>query len=313
MQSGEARVDSTGLIKRMRLRYAGVCARCGVTIGVGAVADYHRAARVVTCVECPPRARNGAAGGSLHEPSTAAMPQAELRRAEDVDRAPEAPVLHHVDGVAGASAAQEYRRRHDARRERVTGVYPRMGRLLLTVFDDPQSTQAWSIGAVGEQQLGGMLATIAGPQLRVLHDRRIPGSRANIDHLVVSPTGVHVVDAKRYRNQRPDVRVEGGLLTPRRRFLTVGGTDRSALVEGVSRQVQRVRAVLEGEPDVEVHGHLCFLDADWGLLQRPFTVDGVGVAWPRRLKKELAERGPLGADRIADVQWLLHQAFPRQN
>ena len=86
------------------------------------------------------------------------MPQAELRRAEDVDRAPEAPVLHHVDGVAGASAAQEYRRRHDARRERVTGVYPRMGRLLLTVFDDPQSTQAWSIGAVGEQQLAGMLA-----------------------------------------------------------------------------------------------------------------------------------------------------------
>ncbi|QIK71536.1 NERD domain-containing protein [Propioniciclava coleopterorum] len=258
------------------------------------------------------------------------MPQAERRRAEDVVGTSEAPApghevgvgrasevprvgLDHVDGVAGASAAQEYRRRHDARRERVTGAYPRMGRLLLAVFDDPQTTQAWSTGAVGEQQLGGMLATIAGPELRVLHDRRIPGSRANIDHLVVSPTGVHVVDAKRYRNKRPDVRIEGGLLTPRRRFLTVGGRDRSDLVEGVSRQVQRVRAALEGEPDVDVHGHLCFLDADWGLLQRPFTVDGVGVAWPRRLKKELTEPGPLGAERIADLQWLLHQAFPRQN
>lgn len=34
--------------------------------------------------------------------------------------------------------------------------------------------------------------------IRVLHDRRVPGTRGNIDHLVVAPAGIFVVDAKRY-------------------------------------------------------------------------------------------------------------------
>ena len=34
--------------------------------------------------------------------------------------------------------------------------------------------------------------------IRLLHDRRMPRSRANIDHLVVTPTGVYVIDAIKY-------------------------------------------------------------------------------------------------------------------
>ncbi len=34
--------------------------------------------------------------------------------------------------------------------------------------------------------------------LGVLHDRRIPGSKANIDHIVVGPAGVFAIDTKRY-------------------------------------------------------------------------------------------------------------------
>ncbi|MEO6532232.1 MAG: nuclease-related domain-containing protein [Pseudolysinimonas sp.] len=33
---------------------------------------------------------------------------------------------------------------------------------------------------------------------RCLRDRRIPGSKANIDHVVRAPRGVFVIDAKRY-------------------------------------------------------------------------------------------------------------------
>jgi len=38
-------------------------------------------------------------------------------------------------------------------------------------------------------------------RLWILHDRRIPGSRANIDHIVVAPSGVWIIDAKRYSDQ----------------------------------------------------------------------------------------------------------------
>ena len=220
--------------------------------------------------------------------------------------------LEVVDGTAGGSAAREFDRRHDARQQRVQTNHPKIGKLLLAVFDDPQSTKAWSSGAVGEQQLGGMLAGIAGPSVRVLHDRRIPRTTANIDHLVVCSSGVFVVDAKRYRDARPGLRVEGGLIRPRQELLMVGGRDRTKLVEGMHKQLGLVRAALADEPDVPVLGVLCFVDADWPLVGGSFTVQGVSVMWPKKLKALLTEAGPLDADRIADLQWRLHEAFPRQ-
>lgn len=291
----EAGASETAPPKRMKLRHAGTCRACGTALDAGVQADYHRSGKTVTCVQCPPLRAAGEAV-AVSRPTRALVTEADA--------------LPLIDGVAGASAVAEHQRRHDKRRERVTTRHPRAGRLLLAVFDDPQTTQAWAKGAVGEQQLGAMLAKIAGPELRVLHDRGIPGSRANIDHLIVAPTGVYVVDAKRYRNQRPDVKVEGGLFTPRRRYLTVGGRDRTTLIQGASRQVELVRAALADSPDVPVRGYLCFLEADWGLLQKEFSVDGIGVASRRMLRRTLTEPGPLDAERIADLQWDLHEAFP---
>ena len=165
---------------------------------------------------------------------------------------------------------------------------------------------------MGEQQLGEMLAGIAGPTVRVLNDRRIPRSTANIDHLVVCQTGVYVVDAKRYQNARPALRVEGGLIRPRQELLFVGGRDRTKLVEGMRKQLGLVQAALSDQPDVPVHGVLCFVDADWPLIGGSFTVQGVAVTWPKKLRTALAEPGPLDADRIAELQWQVHEAFPRQ-
>ncbi|MBB1514047.1 NERD domain-containing protein [Tessaracoccus sp. MC1627] len=186
-----------------------------------------------------------------------------------------------------------------------------MGRFLLAVFDDPQSTRAWSVGAEGERMLSEMLASMAGDSLRVLHDRRIPRSRANIDHLAVCPTGVVVVDAKRYRNARPTLRVEGGLIRPRVESLIVGGRDRSALVTGMQKQVALVRAALADRPEVPVRGVLCFVDADWPLIGGSFAINDVAVVWPKKLKAMLTEPGPLDEAQLADLQWELHEAFPR--
>ncbi len=302
-------------VKRMRLRYEGTCARCGEPLGAGTTADYHRASKTVACVACP--TREVPSGSQTVSSPNAWVPkllaaEAATNPADAPFRQLGSPILDVIDGQGGASAVAEFQRRHDARQERVTSKFPRMGRFLLAVFDDPQSTKAWSVGAEGERKVSEMLASIAGNLLRVLHDRRIPGTRANIDHLVVSPTGVFVVDAKRYRNARPALRVEGGLLRPRAEFLTVGGRDRTTLVAGIQKQIDLVRNALTGLPEVPVRGVLCFVDADWPLIGATFTVNGVSVMSPKKLKALLAEPGPLDEEQIADAQWHLHETFPRQ-
>lgn len=289
----------TPTVKRMKLRYAGSCARCGTPIEAGVTADYDRASKTVACVECPARRALPELAQTSAAPRHAITPDHPLE-------------LGVVDGTAGGSAAREFDRRHEARQQRVQANHPKIGRFLLAVFDDPQSTTAWSTGAVGEQQLGSMLAGIAGPTLRVLHDRRIPRTTANIDHLVVCSSGVFVVDAKRYRDARPELRVEGGLIRPRHELLIVGGLDRTKLVEGMHKQLGLVQAALADHPDVPVRGVLCFVDADWPLIGGSFTVQGISVLWPKKLKATLAETGPLDAGRIADLQWQLHEALPRQ-
>ena len=286
-------------VKRMKLRYAGPCSRCGTKLEAGVTADYDRASRTVACLACPPQHAIPEQAESTASPRHAITPEVSLE-------------LEVVDGTAGGSALHEFDRRHGARRERVQGAHPRIGKFLLAVFDDPQSTKAWSVGAIGEQRLGEALAGIAGPNIRVLHDRLIPRTSANIDHMVVCPAGVFIIDAKRYRDARPELRVEGGIIRPREELLIVGRRDRTKLVEGMHKQVALVRAALADQPDVPVNGVLCFVDADWPLIGGSFTVQGVAVLWMKKLKKTLIEPGPLDPDRIADLQWQLHEAFPRQ-
>jgi hypothetical protein len=56
----------------------------------------------------------------------------------------------------------------------------------------------WLRGASGEVATAAQLARLPRRWV-VLHDCAVPGSRANIDHLVIGPTGVWVVDTKTTR------------------------------------------------------------------------------------------------------------------
>ncbi|WOQ17838.1 nuclease-related domain-containing protein [Raineyella sp. W15-4] len=145
--------------------------------------------------------------------------------------------------------------------------------------------------------------------LRILHDRRIPGSRANIDHIIICPAGVFVVDAKRYQGKRPELRVEGGLLRPRVENLMVGGRDRTTLVDGVLKQQGLVRAAVPDD-DAPVRGVLCFVDGDWPLIGGAFTIRDVDVVWPKKLAGMLGASGPLDPPRIQSLQRRLASAFP---
>lgn len=59
----------------------------------------------------------------------------------------------------------------------------------------------WRRGAEGERRTAQLLAPLRHVGWTVLHDRRVPGSAANVDHLVVGPSGVWVVDSKSWRGR----------------------------------------------------------------------------------------------------------------
>lgn len=272
--------------KQMQLRYAGVCRVCGLDLPARAEAIYERASKTVRCVECP-------TVEAVAEPVPEPVPEAQV--------APE------VGGAAGASAQREYERRKTKREERIRAKHPKLGGLILAVSDDPQSTNAWASGAKGEVALGARLDKHASESIAVLHDRRIPGTKANIDHIVVTSAGVFVVDAKRYVRKRPALKIEGGLLTPRVEKLTVGGRDRTKLVDGVIGQVEHIRFALD-DPSIEVSGVLCFIDGDWPLIAGAFSIRGVRVLWPGRLSKVLEEA--TGSVEVAAVRDRIAAAFP---
>lgn len=187
-------------------------------------------------------------------------------------------------GIAGGSARREYERRRAKDEQRISQRWGRFGGIAVALSDERQSTSAWSRGATGEERVGARLDSIESPTIRVLHDRRIPGTRANIDHIVVTPGGIWVVDSKRYKG-RPELRVEGGILRPRVEKLVVGGRDKTKLVEGVEWQVGQVRSAAGAIP---VTGVLCFVEADWPLIGGSFTMRGIEVLWPKRLVRRLS-------------------------
>ena len=178
---------------------------------------------------------------------------------------------------------------------------------MLAVTDQPRSTTTWDVGAIGEERLGRGLDRIASDTVRLLHDRRIPRSTANIDHLAVTANGVYVIDAKKYGG-RPHLKIDGGLFRPRVERLLVGSRDCTKLVDGVLNQIEVVRQHLDG--DVPVHGVRCFVEADWPLLGGTFTTRGVQALWPKKLYPRLQAEGPLTEQTISDIHRHLAHALP---
>lgn len=260
--------DASDQAKRMKLRYSGVCRLCGMDLPARLEAIYERTTKTVRCVTCP---IPGSVEVLQSAPAEASEPGA---------------------GAAGASARREYERRKAQDEERLRQKWGKLGGLAVALSDERQSTKAWATGAAGEERLGARLDSLASESVAVLHDRRIPGTKANIDHIVITQAGIWVIDAKRYKG-RTDLKVEGGLLRPRVERVLVGRRDCTKLVDGVLKQVDLVRDVVG---DVPVTGALCFVEADWPLIGGAFVTRGVHALWPKRLAKALTEAEPAGLD-----------------
>ncbi|RBQ17454.1 NERD domain-containing protein [Spongiactinospora rosea] len=71
------------------------------------------------------------------------------------------------------------------------------------------SVPAWRRSSVAERRTEAQLKKLERSGYRTLHARAIPGSEAQIDHLVIGPTGVYAVDSEKWDKRLP-VRVQSG-------------------------------------------------------------------------------------------------------
>jgi len=217
--------------------------------------------------------------------------------------APEEPSEFDA-GTAGASARREHARRRTNREKRVREKHPRVGGLMLALGDAPSHETVWARGAVGEEQVARFLAKYLKADVVALHDRAIPGSRANIDHIVVAPSGVWVIDSKRYKGK---VAVVKPLFA--RTKLTINGRDKSKLIDGLANQVTVVKAVMaEVAPNVPVRGALCFVDSD--MPTRKLSFKGFPLLKVKPLAKRINARGPLAQDHLRIIVSELARRFP---
>ena len=281
--------QSTVATKTLKLRWPGTCVVCTTELGAGTSVLWDSDAKTATCGSCAP----------TPEPS-----------APEIDR-----------GIAGASARRRYERDSERERRRKEATVARDAEWRTTVVDEhpiigriatvltpkpvvgPESTaiRNWDKGAKGEELVGPVLE--ACPGVVVLHDRRVPKSKANIDHLVVGPSGIYVVDPKNYEGTL-ERRTAGTFFRPEAR-LYVGGRNQTKLVDGVLWQMSEVRKALGDDP-MPIYGILCFVGPNWRrFFTRPLHVNGVAVMWPSKAAEEVQQPGPFDADKVTAVAALL--------
>ena len=153
-----------------------------------------------------------------------------------------------------------------------------------------------------------MLHERLGPTAVLLHDRKVPGTRGNIDHIAIASSGVWVIDAKRYKGKVEQRDIGGWFKTDLR--LYVGGRDRTKTVTGLDWQAEAVAKAL-GAEEIPIQTALSFVGAEWPIFfAKPFRLHGVWISWPAKLADLIASPGPLTEDDIDRVARQLSVRLP---
>jgi hypothetical protein len=177
---------------------------------------------------------------------------------------------------------------------------PRLGLILGTLaavavgwglrFRPSPDAVAWRRGAAGERRTARLLGPLERQGWAVLHDLAVPRSRANIDHLVIGPGGMFVIDSKHYRGRLQ--------LDPSGR-LWHGRYPLTPIVQAVSFEADQAAVVLPDPgmavvPIVAVHG----ARVPWGKV----VLDGVPVVSARLLPSMLRTLpAVMGPERVATL------------
>jgi hypothetical protein len=155
-------------------------------------------------------------------------------------------------------------------------------------FRPSPEARAWRRGAAGERRTARLLGPLERHGWAVLHDLAVPRSRANLDHLVIGPGGVFVIDSKQYRG-RIQLDPSGQLWH--------GRYPLAPSLQAVSFEADQAALVLP-DPDVVVVPIVAIHGAQvpWGKV----VTHGVPVVAARRLPSMLRQLpAVLGSERVA--------------
>jgi Nuclease-related domain len=150
-------------------------------------------------------------------------------------------------------------------------------------------TVAWRRGARGERATARRLRDLQRAGWTVFHDVALQGSRANLDHLLISPGGVFVIDSKYYR---------GRIRVGRDGALWYGRHPLSDMLRAVQWEAARATRAL-ATPGITVEPLVCVHRGQlpWSQLQGP-----VPVLTPTQLAARLASLPPwLSGDQVAQL------------
>ncbi|HEX6877833.1 MAG TPA: nuclease-related domain-containing protein [Nocardioidaceae bacterium] len=166
-----------------------------------------------------------------------------------------------------------------------------------------QRADAHVAGDAGEQRLREAVAPLLEAGWFALHNRARPHG-GNIDHILIGPSGIYVLDAKAWTGP---VTIDGAVIRS-------NGRNYSASLRGVADQAAEVRAAARTWGYTgEVAAGLVLTGKDPGP-QEPIRVGEVTVCGVTSLRASLAMRLPvLDAAQVKDLSRRVAEAFPLMN
>jgi hypothetical protein len=170
----------------------------------------------------------------------------------------------------------------------------------------------WVKGAAGEYLMDQSLHNHVSKDAVILTDRRVPGTKSNIDHVVVAPSGVWIIDSKHWKGR---IEYKAPTITSVDTRLYVDGKDRTSVVEAMYALVIPVAQAIQ-DRSVPVHPALVFVNGDWSIAalprliaNRPYQHLGVWITPPRILTKMINQPGPLDAEAVQQLGRKLDQVL----
>lgn len=261
------------MVSRLRVRRPDTCAVCKKSISVGTLVFYDRTLKTVICLTHETANDQLKQVPIILQKPLLGTPGGSARKMDEKRK--------HRKGVEDERIKEQYRAEHPKFTRVMKSTeknYPRLIAWMRRELNSSNEPSSWSKGAEGEEIVGRKLEELSQRSgFITIHDRLIPGSVANIDHIVVTSSKVFVVDAKNYAGKIDF----GKLLAPYfggKAILKVNGRNRNKLLEDVEKQVRIVEQLLaKAGIEIPVQGVLTFVKAKWEMtfFLRPKSINGV--------------------------------------
>lgn len=281
--------------KQIKLHHADLCSLCAVELDVGTTAEWNAVLHVATCLTC--------VEGRDRPPTVAIEPDT-----QPLDLRP-TPTGVEFDtpsplGLRGRRSRRLRDLRH-TRHRRLAEHAPQSApsEPSASIEHDSAPRHTASTGT-----LALYLTQRCGNSTRLLHGRVSPSAGHHIDHIVVAPSGVWVIDANDYSGKIERRDTGSPFMTDYR--LYVAGRDQTRRVTGLLKQRDIVAETIRHLSMVPLRCVLVFTNGEWPLLRRPQFYGDVMVCWPERLADMIAADGPLSRGDIDSISNIIDAALP---